>query len=176
MSDEPKQMMGEEAKREFDALHALSEQAWRDWDHKTRHEWRLSFGLWAALLAASAALIQTSYRPNLAAVAIAGVVVVVLHLRFLAWIQSRSKEFRKDYIALRARIPELVRPSQPSGEDKCWCESPALWTQAAITILLVIVFAMVAVSEVPTDKRPPTKTSDVYGLTLAAADGPRAQS
>ena len=55
MANEAKTAMDENAKSQFSALHALSEQAWRDWDHKTRHEWRLGFGAWAALLAASVA-------------------------------------------------------------------------------------------------------------------------
>jgi hypothetical protein len=136
-------------KAQFDALHALSEQAWRDWDHKTRHEWRLSFGLWAAVLAASAALLQTKFRPGLPLVVVAGIVVVVLHVIFLAWMQGWLREYRKEYLALRARMPALVRPEGPTGRERHWYESPSVWTQAGITLLLIAIFAFVAASNAP---------------------------
>jgi hypothetical protein len=138
--------MDDKAKSQFDALHALSEQAWRDWDHKTRHEWRLSFGLWAALLAASAALLQTKFCPGLSLVVLAGVVVFVLHVIFLRWMQGRLRAYRKEYLALRARMPALVRPESPSGRERCWYASPSVWTQAGITLLLIAIFAFVATS------------------------------
>ena len=166
--------MDENAKRQFDALHALTEQAWRDWDHKTRHEWRLSFGLWAALLAASAVLLQTTFRPHPTAVVVGGIAAFVLHVVFLAWINGKLREHRKDFIALRARMPAPVTPVPPSGEDKCWCQSPSLWTQAGITLLLIAIFAFVAMSEVPSGKQTPAKVGKGQGLTLAAADGPQA--
>ena len=134
-------------KAKFDALHALSEQAWRDWDHKTRHEWRLSFGLWAALLAASAALLQTKFRPELTLVLVAGFLVILLHVFFLAWIHGRLREYRKSFLALRARMPDAFKPEAPSGRERCWCESPSLWTQTGITLLLIGVFALVAMSK-----------------------------
>jgi hypothetical protein len=138
--------MDDKAKMEFDALQALSEQAWRDWDHKTRHEWRLSFGLWAALLAASAALLQAKFRPDVTLVVVAGAAVFVLHVVFLAWIQGRLREYRKAYLALRARMPAPVKPDDATGRERCWCESPSVWTQAGITLLLIGVFALVATS------------------------------
>ena len=167
--------MDENAKRQFDALHALTEQTWRDWDHKTRHEWRLSLGLWAALLAASAAVLQTAFRPHPAAVVVGGIVVFALHVVFLAWIQGRLRKHRKEFIALRARMPAPVTPSTPSGEDKCWCQSPSVWTQAGITLLLIFIFAVVTMSEIPAGKQAPARTGQGQGLTLAAADGPTAQ-
>jgi hypothetical protein len=133
-------------KSQFDALYALSEQAWRDWDHKTRHEWRLSFGLWAALLGASAAALQTPYQPPLTAVVLGGVIVLVVHVVFLAWIHRRQGEYRNEYLALRARMPAPARPEASTGRERSWCESPALWTQACITLLLIVVFAVVAMS------------------------------
>jgi len=136
-------------KSQFDALHALSEQAWREWDHKTRHEWRLSFGLWAALLAASAALLQTTFRPHPGLVALGGIVIFALHVVFLAWIQRRLREHRKEYRALRGRMPAPVRPEASAGGDQCWCKSPSVWTQAGITLLLIAVFALVATSNAP---------------------------
>ena len=138
--------MDEKAKAQFDALHALSEQAWRDWDHKSRHEWRLSFSLWAALLAASAALLQTTFRPGPTLVVVAGFAVLLLHLVFLVWIQGRLQEHRKEYLALRARMPAPARPETPNGRERCWCASPSVWTQAGITLLLIAVFAFVATS------------------------------
>jgi hypothetical protein len=174
MTDEVRQTMDENAKREFDALHALTEQAWRDWDHKTRHEWRLSFGLWAALLAASAAVLQTTFRPHPTAVVVGGLVVFVLHIVFLAWIQRRLREHRKEFLALRARMPAPATPAPSSGQDKCWCESPSVWTQTAITLLLIAIFAFVAMSEVPSGKQTPTKTGEKQSLTLATVDGPQA--
>lgn len=167
--------MDENAKRQYDALYTLTEQAWRDWDHKTRHEWRLSFGLWVALLTASAAVLQTTFRPHPAAVVVGGILVFALHVVFLRWIQGRLRDHRKEFIALRARMPAPVTPVTSSGEDKCWYQSPSVWTQAGITLLLIAIFAIVAISETPSNKQASPKTVQGQCLTLAAADGPPAQ-
>jgi hypothetical protein len=160
MSEDAKKPMEENTKREFDALHALSEQAWRDWDHKSRHEWRLSFGLWAALLAASAAILQTTFRPPLAAVLVGGIIALVLHIVFLAWIQGRLREYRSEYLELRARMPAPVTPAKPTGRGRSWCESPSVWTQAGITLLLVGILGLVAMSEPSPSRQPPKGISD----------------
>lgn len=171
MAEDGKKLVSEDAKREFDALHALSEQVWRDWDHKSKHEWRLSFGLWAALLASSAALLQTEYRPTQTQTLIIGgglVVLILLHVWFLAWIQGRLWDYRTEYLDLRQRMPEPVKPVKPSDRSRCWCKSPSLWTQVVVTLLLSAVLAMVALSE-PSKKQPLARASN--GPTTAAADG-----
>ena len=170
--------MNEEAKREFDSLHSLSEQAWRDWDHKSKHEWRLSFGLWAALLAASAAVLQTDFRPKppQSEIVLGGLLfLIVLHVWFLAWIQGRMWDYRTEFLQLCARMPDPVRPPKPPDRTRCWCKSLSLWTQAVITLLLAAVLGLIVLSE-PSSKKPtPTKGQGLSGLTLAAADGPQGQ-
>lgn len=157
--------MDEDTKRTFDSLHALSEQEWRDWDHKTRHEWRLSFGLWGALLAASGALLSTDYRPSGIAISLIGALVIVLHVGFLAWIQTRLRDYRRAYLALRNRMPESVTPPELTSSDSSWYASLSLWTQVIITLLLILVFALIASATAPND--------DQYGPSETNTHFPR---
>jgi hypothetical protein len=166
--------MDENAERDFDALHALSEQEWRDWDQRSRHEWRLSFGVWGALLAASAAGVNTDFRPSLCFVIIAGFIVLGLHIWFLIWIQGRLKTFRIEYLRLRAQMPTPVTGAKPDESGRWW-KSPSTWTQAGITLLLVAILIFVANSDPSRGKHPSVKSGALQGLTLAAADGPQLQ-
>ena len=150
----------EDTKRTFDCLHALSEQEWRDWDHKTRHEWRLGFALWAALLAASVALLVTDYRPAGIAISLIGALVIVLHAGFLARIQTRSRDYRRAYLAIRSRMPENVRPPAVTSSESGWYASLSLWTQVVITALLILVFALIAFATSPNeDEYGPSETN-----------------
>jgi hypothetical protein len=162
----------ENAKRAFDALHALAEQAWRDWDHKSRHEWRLSFAVWAALLAASAARLQTPIPIPLWAVVLAGAVVLFFHALFLRWIQKTFTAFRNDYHQFRSRMPAPATPPAPVDRPEWW-KNPSVQTQLVISVLLVVILAVVSHYSPASAKQPAAKTSE-RGLTLAAADGPRA--
>jgi hypothetical protein len=161
--------MDENAKRAFEALHALAEQAWRDWDHKSRHEWRLSFAVWAALLAASAARLQTQIPIPLWAVLLAGAVVLFFHALFLRWIQKTLTAFRNDYHLFRSRMPAPATP----GDRPEWWRSPSVHTQLIITLLLVVILAVVS-HYAPASAKQPTAKASERGLTSAAADGPRA--
>jgi hypothetical protein len=165
--------MDENAKRAFDALHALAEQAWRDWDHKSRHEWRLSFAIWAALLAAAAARLQTSIEIPVWVVVLAGAFVFLFHALFLRWIQKTLDAFRNDYHAFRSRMPAPATPAAAVVPRPPWYKSPSVHTQLAVTLLLVV--ALVVVSSRPTVPiKQAAAGSDQRGLTTAAADGPRA--
>ena len=121
--------MDENAKRAFDALHALAEQAWRDWDHKSRHEWRLSFAIWAALLAASAARLQTSIEIPAWAVVLAGGFVFLFHALFLRWIQKTLDAFSREFHDFRSRMPSPVTPTAPAVPRPPWWGSPSVHTQ-----------------------------------------------
>ena len=154
-----KAAVDEDTKRAFDALHALSEQEWRDWDHKTRHAWRLSFGLWGALLAVSGALLTTDYRPDGVAIGLIGALVIVLHVGFLAWIHTCLNDYRRAYVALRDRMPENVRPPAMRSSESAWYASLSLWTQVIVTLLLILLFALIASATPPNDEEyGPTNT------------------
>jgi hypothetical protein len=82
-------------KDRFDALHKLAEQAWRDWDHKCRYQWRLAFAIWGALLAAvSVILTKPLIVPSWASWSIC-IVLFAIHWFFLGWIEGRIRECRR---------------------------------------------------------------------------------
>lgn len=82
--------MKEGDKREFDSIRDLSDQWWRDWDHKSRAEWKFSFGIWAGLIALSVAIAKAELKIPYAYIVVFAISpsVFLLHLAFLRWIQK----------------------------------------------------------------------------------------
>jgi hypothetical protein len=134
--------MNEEKRRRFESLYNLSEQAWRDWDHKTRHEWKLSFGIWAALLAAAAGFDKIRVNIPLSIVVTIGLIIFGIHLIFLSWIQIRLKDYRAEMNVLAEQMRRLAGTSQiVPKHSRLGVFSPII--QLAITILAVFVFGFV---------------------------------
>lgn len=82
-------------KDRFDALHKLAEQAWRDWDHKTRYQWRLAFAIWGAILAAISLIVtQHIHVPSWIPILICSLLFLI-HWFFLGWIEGRIRDCRR---------------------------------------------------------------------------------
>lgn len=132
--------MDENAKREFDARHALATQAWNEWDHKARHEWRLTFAIWAALGAAALARLTVSspISPDLVVYVCAA--LLLLHTWFLGWIHGRLDDFRVEFRAYRSRMPaELIVSDAPQRQRQNFIRRllhPSVLVQLMITVLL----------------------------------------
>ncbi len=100
--------LNEENKRLYDALQILADHHWRDWDHKTRHEWRLSFGIWGSLLAAMAALLKSNVRIPLGLALIIGLVIIGAHTIFLLWIRKRLVQIRASVTDYQVKMSNTI--------------------------------------------------------------------
>ena len=104
-------------KEKFEMYNALRDEAWNEFDKKAGFEWRMSFGIWAALGAATALCIQENdafsktelhqyITPAISA-------IIILHVLFLSWIQfthrlnrDRQQFWSRKMAALA--IPDVV--------------------------------------------------------------------
>ena len=145
--------MDQEQRYFFQSCQELTEQHWRDWDHKTRYEWKLSFGYWAALLTMTAAVLKERIDVPIWLLASFCGIALILHLNFLRWIQSKLKNNRAEISLIQKKMREMVcieaaLETSVSDRDKWWLQV-SLWTQAGITLLLtlVLVFSAIAVQD-----------------------------
>lgn len=126
-------------------LRDLGDDRWREFENKTRHEWKLSFSIWGALLAASAGLLSgkaSSIDPamRLTAVLIGALAVTALwglHAWFLWWIQTRVLMIRRDMWEIYKRRWNIVLSPPKDGPCTRRCiNQPSMWVQLGITALL----------------------------------------
>lgn len=142
--------MTEDEKRKFDAWESLRDHAWREFEEKSRSEWRLSFGIWAALLASAGALIAAgatvaSFRQQVTSsvIVLAVLVVVLVQAVFLYWIQTKLQEARGYLSKAQDEMSTLLgAPNQPHKERSIWGQWP-MYVELVITILLVGVLFVV---------------------------------
>jgi hypothetical protein len=142
--------MDNDGKKQFDALAALCDHAWKEFEEKSRVEWRLSFAVWAAILSAAAVVVSTdAFEPPTWAVLISGLVLTAiggLHLWFLHWVQRKLGEARTSLSESQAKLCELVglptTPRSPRGSP--W-RQPTLYVQLALTVLVgcVLIAALI---------------------------------
>lgn len=137
--------MNEDDKRKFDSLHAISEQSWRDWDHKTRGEWRLSFGVWVALLAAIATVGKTEVEVPWIAVGLVALAIVLVHLNFSRWVQTMLTICRTNMQRSQAAMYQLAALQRVPQVRKPWSKQVSMWTQASITVLLALCLILVSI-------------------------------
>jgi hypothetical protein len=98
---------------------ALRDEAWNEFDKKTGFEWRMSFGIWAALAAATAlcikeneALSKTELHQYLIP---AILVIIILHLIFLSWVQFTHR-LNRDRQQFWSR--KMASLAIPAAEDR----------------------------------------------------------
>ena len=132
--------MDEDNKRSFEAWESIRDHAWREFQDKARAEWRLSFGIWAALLAAAGALIGTGRTgsgvvpPVIAWIIVGG--VVVAHASFLWWVQIKLQSARAYLSEAQEQMRSLLSVS--GGKDsrrRIWKQVP-MYVELGISILL----------------------------------------
>jgi len=149
--------MTEDEKRKFDALESLRDHAWREFKHKSRAEWRLSFGIWAALLASMSVLIASNkplvgnlMEDWLCELKLLAVAIPIGHIYFLHWIQIKLGEARDILNEAQNGMGEMLgagslttklhnKLTKPRSNWK----QPPLWIESGITILLVVMLYVV---------------------------------
>jgi len=150
-----------EGKEQFDGLGELAEQAWRDWDHKARYQWRLSFSIWGAELAATSLVITSKVPISLFTGILVGFAVLAIHLYFMNWIEGRIRDFRRQMYSYVGAMEDLVGTSTAllAGHKKklseetalnrktyrffAWFQKPAALVQLSITLLLTTAFCVI---------------------------------
>lgn len=142
--------MTEGMKRKFDAWESIREHAWREFEDKSRAEWRLSFGIWAAVLASASALIANENLlgnylmkqwPSWVFVVALG--IVLGHFAFLYWIQTRLGEVRGILEQAQAEMRTLLGARAPTLKKRSnWKQLP-MYIEVFITILLIVVLYVV---------------------------------
>jgi len=133
-------------KREFDALQALQDQSWSEFQEKSQVEWRLSFGIWSAMVAAIGGILagkaaEVNIAPLKPLVACLFSILLGLHLWFLIWVQQRLQEARENLRIVRQEmwnLLDLVQPGVERNERKIY-KQPSLYVQLGITCVLEIV-------------------------------------
>lgn len=146
--------MNETDKHMFDAWAAIKKHEWHEFENKVRAEWRLSFGIWAAILASTGALIGAELRiqPTIFeyVALLVLIFVIVLHTIFLRWIQQRLKETRDNLSEAHSKMRQCLDPTyeQKKFTRTSWWKQPSVIVQFMITIILVCVLWIVIKSEV----------------------------
>ncbi len=144
--------MEEEKKNQFDAWMAMRDHAWREFEEKTRTEWRLSFGIWAALLTSSGAILSADKLLESTTIKVSAwimvIIVMVIHTRFLYWIQDSlrtTREYHQEAEAEMRRILDLD-PIDLGHRKSAWKQSSVqiqiLITVLVCTTLLLVVHAL----------------------------------
>ena len=145
-------------KDRYDGLYQLAEQAWRDWDHKTKYQWRLSFSIWGTQLAATSAVISEKVPISSVYGFILIVAVILIHVFFMSWIEVRIRYFRSQMYTYVGEMEKMVNicsagltefREKKKEDNDCkrffysvfaWFLKPAARVQILITILLAMIF------------------------------------
>ncbi len=135
--------MKEKDKRTYDALVSVRDHQWKEFEEKTRLEWRLNFGIWAALLTSTGAVIKANEcslsgsEEIRIAIAIVVFLVIILHYSFLHWIQGSLKLCRKFQHEAEGEMRKLLSlPPEIFSERKPAWKQPTVIVEMLISILL----------------------------------------
>ncbi|MBN1806388.1 MAG: hypothetical protein JW837_14160 [Sedimentisphaerales bacterium] len=140
--------MNNDDKNEYDAWTCLRDHAWHEFEEKTRTEWRLSFGIWAAVLSSAGAVLSADQLKGSTGFTLSAylavVIIIYIHARFLAWIQSclsNSRDvLRQADTSMRGLLhqdPRILGPRRPAWRQ------PSVQVQMLITILVSITLLLV---------------------------------
>jgi hypothetical protein len=177
-----------ENKAVVDAVVSIRDHAWKEFEHKSAAEWRLSFAIWTSFLAAAGALIASErFAPTpdwrIALVPVA-LIATGAHAAFLFWVQTRLAKSRTELRAAQARLQILVDGdaalAQSIGTLPNWAEresaeketserqplrQPTFWVQLALTILLALTLIVVvgSVEDSPNRRQQPSPGTAVNG-------------
>lgn len=141
--------MNEDQKRQFDAWESMRDHAWREFEEKSGAEWRLSFGIWAALLASAGALIAAGtatvaiIRQQVTpCVIVLTVLVVVIHATFLYWVHKKLQSARCYLFEAQEEMRKLLKTPSKQHKRSIWQQVP-IYVEFVITILLAGIFLVV---------------------------------
>lgn len=126
---------------QLEHLAKLADDRWREYENKSRAEWKLSYSVWATLLAATATLLTKTQsilvcRSTLLVVVIAfAVVALATHWWFLEWVHGKLGSLRKEMnqiVKKRRKLLKLEGIDQPDTESG----RESLRVQLFISVLL----------------------------------------
>jgi len=136
--------MEEEIKRRFDAFSSVRDHAWREFEDKSKAEWRLSFGIWAALLALGGTLLtKNSKYINMYVLSISLALIVLLHGWFLYWIQCKLDNARIILHETQMAMRKILGLTTHSYKRKIF-KQPALYVEIIITLIIAVLLVIVA--------------------------------
>ena len=125
----------------LDHLAKLADDRWREYQSKSQAEWKLSYSVWATLLAATAGLltktqsIPVSQSTLLLIVIVFAVLAFAVHWWFLDWLHGKLGSLRKEMNRILEKRRELLnlecidQADAESGRE-------SLRVQLSITVLL----------------------------------------
>ena len=143
--------MEDEKKNEYDAWTCLRDHVWCEFEEKTRLEWRLSFGIWVALLSSAGAVLSADQlKGSILFIILTCLVIIVvayLHARFLGWIQSSLRKSRDIQREAETKMRALLHlaPLTLGTRKQTW-QQPSLQVQMLITILVSITLLLVVLA------------------------------
>jgi len=144
--------MGQQDAHDAELIKLLYEASWRDWENKSKHEWRLSFGIWGAMLASVTLLIKEDLRLEWWQPTIAVVIIFSVHWRFLIWIRRSLKHYRKLQSRILAKAATRLSIEMPTRDKSLSGSYTSLLTQLLITAILAALLIAV-----PLLKKTPSK-------------------
>jgi hypothetical protein len=136
--------MDDKEKAKYDALQSLNDQSWAEFREKTQLEWRLSFGLWTAMVTAigsilggKAAGVDIASPPSAVVCICLG--LLGLHLWFLIWIQTALRKAREHLRIIRLEMWNSLGLTIPETPSKTKWQQPSLYVQLGITLVLAAI-------------------------------------
>jgi hypothetical protein len=140
--------VNDDDKNEYDAWTCLRDHAWREFEEKTRTEWRLSFGIWAAILSSAGAILSADQLKGSTVFEIlawlAVIIVVYIHARFLVWIQASLRKSRGILREADTKMRALLHKAPTTlGPRRATCRQPSVQVQMLITLLVSITLLLV---------------------------------
>lgn len=145
--------MAEEDKKEclppsvqLEHLAKLADDRWREYENKSQAEWKLSYSVWAALLAATGVLLTKTEglvvcrSTLLLAVLVFAVLAFIVHKKFLDWVHKKLGALRKEMNTILDKRRELLGVvAVANTDDKSGRESlrVQLWITALLGALLI---------------------------------------
>jgi hypothetical protein len=126
---------------QLDHLAKLADDRWREYESKSQAEWKLSYSVWATLLAAMGALLTRSEgvlvcRSTFMLIVITfGVFAFIVHWWFLNWVHKKLGSLRNEMNQILDRRRKLLNVDGSAQAD---AESgrESLRVQLCITVLL----------------------------------------
>jgi hypothetical protein len=126
---------------ELDQLARLADDRWREYENKSQAEWKLSYSVWATLLAATGALLTKNQgilvcRSTLLLGAIAfAVLAFIVHRWFLGWVHKRLASLRQEMTTVLERRRKLLGV-EDGAKTGAGSGRTSLRVQLSITVLL----------------------------------------
>ena len=146
-------MIAEEDKKEslapsvqLEHLAKLADDRWREYESKSQAEWKLSYSVWATLLAATGVLLTKNEGIVLCRWTLLLVVIVfaalafIVHKRFLDWVHKKLASLRDEMNKILEKRRKLLGvEAVAKTDDKSGRESlrVQLWITALLAALLI---------------------------------------